>query len=633
MFKSGLLAAALALLGSSAPSLAQEAPGADERYTWDLTDLYPSVAAWNQARDEVTANFEKIEQRRGSLGKSANDLYQTLQLISDTERKAANVLVYASLNNDEDQRISETQERRQLASILYSRLGETTAWLQPELISVGREVIESYIDEDERLAPFALQLDDSLRNAEHTLGEEAEQTLSYFSQSFGSPTTTYQLLANSDIPWPTITLSNGEEVRVDSQGYGRARSSTNRDDRKLVFDTFWGKWLEYRNSVGMVLNSHIQTQTALAKARHYDSVLQRELDQDNLPPEVYHTLVAEVNKALPTLHRYFRLRARMLGLEQMHYYDIYPPLVSLDKKFDFETSKAITLDAMSILGEDWVSMQRAGMEQRWMHVYPQQGKRSGAYQWGTYDSHPYLLLNHDDEYSGLSTMAHEWGHAMHTLYAKQAQPYETAGYATFIAEIPSTSLELILQDYMTKHAESIDEQLFYLGEGLENMRGTFFRQTMFAEFELALYEAAERGEALTGESISKIYGEILRRYHGSDQGVVEIDDLYTNEWMFVPHFYRNMYVFQYATSQTAGTALYEKIVTQGKAGVDNYKNLLRAGGSDYPYRLLVAAGVDLARPEPYQAMVRKMNAVMDEMEDLLDQKQAMAQQASPQAAP
>jgi oligoendopeptidase F len=237
-----------------------------------------------------------------------------------------------------------------------------------------------------------------------------------------------------------------------------------------------------------------------------------------------------------------------------------------------------------------------------------------------YDVHPYLLLNHNDTYSSLSTFAHEWGHAMHSLYARKAQPFETASYAIFIAEIPSTSLELILQDYMSKNAKSIDEKLFYLGHALEGMRGTFFRQTMFAEFELALYEAAERGEALSGDRITKIYGEILRRYHGHDEGIVVIDDLYTNEWMFVPHFYRNMYVFQYATSKTAGTALYEKIVNEGEAGVENYKNLLRAGGSDYPYKLLVNAGVDLATPEPYQAIVAKMNAIMDEMERLLDEK-------------
>ena len=613
--------AAAIVLFVACPSLATEVEEPDPQATWNLTDLYPSVEAWSEARDEVMADFDRIDSLRGTLDDSADSLYQAYRLVSDTYKKAGRVYVYASLNADEDLRESETQERRQLGDIMFARFGEVTAWMQPELIKVGREVVESYIKEDDRLQPFAHQLDDSLRNAAHTLSPETEQTLSYFSQTFGAPNDTYSLLANSDIPWPTITLSDGEKIVVDSQGYSKARSRANRDDRKLAFDTFWNKWAEYRSSVGMVLNSHLQTQVALAKARNYDSVLHRELFQDNLPPKVYRTLVEQVNKALPTLHRYFKLRARMLGVEQMHYYDIYPPLVSLNREFSLETSKKITLDAMAILGDDWVSLQKQAMEDRWMHVYPQRGKRSGAYMAGfAYDVHPYLLLNHNDDYSSLSTFAHEWGHAMHTVYAKQEQPFETAGYATFIAEIPSTSLELILQDYMTRNASTIDEKLFYLGHALEGMRGTFFRQTMFAEFELALYEAAERGEALSGDRITEMYGEILRRYHGHDDGIVLIDDLYTNEWMFVPHFYYNMYVFQYATSKTAGTAMYEKIVSDGEAGVENYKNLLRAGGSDYPYKLLVNAGVDLATPEPYEAMVRKMNAIMDEMERLLDER-------------
>jgi oligoendopeptidase F len=614
-------AAALLVLPVSIGFAQEEEATVDPQYTWDLTELYPSVEAWSQAREEVMADFEAIEVRKGTLGDSADSLYQAYRHVSDTYKKAGRVFVYASLNNDEDQRVTETQERRQLASIMFARFTEATAWMQPELLEVGREVIESYINEDERLAPFAFQLDDSLRNAPHTLGEEAEQTLSYFSQSIGSPSTTYQMLANSDIPWPTVTLASGEEVRLDSQGYGSARGSSNRDDRKMVFDAYWNKWVEYRNSVGIVLNSHIQTQVALAKARNYDGVLHRELHQDNIPPAVYHTLVEEVNKALPTLHRYFKLRARMLGVEQMHYYDMYPPLVSLDKEFDIETSKEITLEAMSILGDDWVDMQKEAMAQRWMHVYPQRGKRSGAYMAGfAYDVHPYLLLNHNNDFSSLSTFAHEWGHAMHTLYAKQKQPFETAGYATFIAEIPSTSLELILRDYMTENAESVDEKIFYLGQGLERMRATLFRQTMFAEFELALYEAVERGEALSGEGISNIYGDILKRYHGHDEGVVVIDDLYTNEWAFIPHFYRNMYVYQYATSQTAGTALYANMLSEGEAGVERYKDLLKAGGSNYPYLLLVEAGVDLAKPEPYRAIVTKMNEIMDEMERLLEEK-------------
>jgi oligoendopeptidase F len=619
-----LAAAAVLTLAVTQYAWAEDEKTVDTGAVWDLTHLFESVEDWDAARKEVLASYDKIEARRGTLGESADSLYQTSQLVSDTLRKAGRVYVYASLNADEDLRSTTEQERKTQAQIMFARFGEVTAWIQPELIEAGREVIESYIKEDERLAPFAYQLDDSLRNAAHTLSAETEQTLSYFSQSFGSPSQVYSMMANSDIPWPEITLSDGSKVTVDSQGYSRARSSANRDDRKLAFDTFWSKWLEYRNSVGLVMNSHLQTQVALAKARNYDSVLHRELFSDNLPPAVYHTLVEQVNEGLPTLHRYFRLRARMLGVEQMHYYDIYPPLVSLDREFGLETSKKITLEAMALLGDDWVSMQKEAMDDGWMHVYPQRGKRSGAYMAGfAYDVHPYLLLNHNDDYESLSTFAHEWGHAMHTLYAKQAQPFETAGYATFTAEIPSTSLELILQEYMAKHAETIDEKLFYLGFGLEKMRGTFFRQTMFAEFELALYEAAERGEALSGERISEMYGEILRRYHGHDEGVVIIDDLYTNEWMFIPHFYYNMYVFQYATSQTAGTALYEKMIEDGEAGVENYKNLLRAGGSDYPYKLLVKAGVDLAKPGPYQAMIRQMNATMDEIERLLDEKESL----------
>jgi len=594
----------------------------DQQYSWDLTEIYPSIEAWEQAREEVMDQFATIEARRGTLGDSADSLFETLDLISETSKEAARVSTYASLNADENLRNNETQERRQLSQVMSARFNEATAWVQPEIIRVGAEVIRAYIKEDDRLQRFEFGLEDSLRNAPHTLGDEAEETLSYFSQTFGAPNQIYSLLSNSDIPWPTVTLSDGQEGVIDSQGYSRFRGSEVREDRKAVFDAFWGKWLEYRNSVGSTLNAHFQTQVALAKARNYDSVLQRELSQDNLPETVYRTLVREVNAALPTLHRYFRLRAKMLGVEQMRYYDIYPPLVSLDKTFDIETSNAITLEAMAVLGDDWVSMQRDAMAQRWVHVYPQRGKRSGAYMSpGAFDVHPFVLLNHNDDYESLSTLAHEWGHAMHTLYSKQTQPFDTAFYSTFIAEIPSTSLELILQDYMTRNAESDNERLYYLGSALENMRGTFFRQTMFAEFELALYEAAERGDALSGQRISEIYADILKRYHGHDEGVVEIDELYTNEWMFIPHFYYNMYVFQYATSQTAGTALYAKIVEEGAAGVENYKNLLRAGGSDYPYTLLRNAGVDLATPGPYRAVETKMNAIMDEMEAILARQQ------------
>ena len=611
-------AAAAVLLSLSSAAWCEEAPATDPALTWDLTEIYASEADWDAARKEVLADLELIVGKKGTLGDSAGSLYDAMALISDTSRKGARVFAYASLQADEDLRVTADQEKRQLAQAMFTQFGEATSWVQPEILSVGRETIESYVREDERLQRFAFQLDDALRNAPHTLGEEAEATLAYFGQSFTAPNAIYSMMANSDIPWPEVEFSDGETARMDSQGYSRYRASPVREDRKLAFDTFWSTWQDYRNSTGTVLNGHIQTQVALAKARKFDSVLERELFQDNLPPAVYRTLVSEVNKGLPTLHRYFGLRQRMLGLDELHYYDLYPPLVSLDKNFDFATSKAITLEAMAAMGDEWVERQTAAMNERWMHVYPQRGKRSGAYmQPAAYDVHPYVLLNHTDDYTSLSTLAHEWGHAMHTLYAAESQPYDTAGYAIFIAEIPSTTLELVLQDYMVRNAQSDEERLFYLGSALESLRTTFFRQTMFAEFELALYEAAERGEALSGERISTMYGELLKRYHGHDDGVVVIDDLYENEWMFVPHFYYNMYVFQYSTSQTAGTALYEKIVNEGEPAIDTFKNLLRAGGSDYPNEILLRAGVDLTSPEPYRAVIRKMNAIMDEMETLL----------------
>ena len=618
-----ILLSILSMLAASiiniAPVNAQD--DAFEPYEWDLTELYPSLEAWEAERQRILQQIDNIEAFRGTLGNDADSLYAALRFVSDIYREVLRVYSYASMEQDEDLRVTNAQERNQLGEGLFASFTQATAWMDPELIAVGEERINSFLEDNGELADFSFSLEDTIRQGEHTLSDETEQALSYFSQSFDAPSNIYSLIANSDIPFPTITLSTGDEAMINAQGYSFWRGSENRDDRKLAFDAYWSKWAEYNSSVGMVLNSHVQMQVALAKARKFDSVLQRELFNDNLPETVYHSLVEEVNKALPTLHRYFKLRGRMLGVEQMHYYDIYPPLVSMDKVFDIETTKEITLDAMAILGQDWVAMQRDAIAERWMHVYPGQGKRSGAYMNGSaYDVHPYLLLNHNDDYDSLSTFAHEWGHAMHTLYAKQAQHFETADYSTFIAEIPSTSLELILEQYMVENAESLDEKLFYLGQGLESLRGTFFRQTMFAEFELALYEAVERGEALSGARITEIYGDIVRRYHGHDEGVVIIDDLYTNEWMFVPHFYYNMYVFQYATSLTAGTALYAKIVEEGQSGVDNYKNLLRAGGSDYPYELLKAAGVDMATPEPYRAVVDRMNAIMDEMETLLDEK-------------
>jgi len=591
----------------------------DPAYIWDLTELYPNDDSWNEARNGVLGQIEDLKKRKGSLGNSASGFYETLQLVSDLTRTSGRIYAYASLRADEDLRIAANQEKRQLALQMHSQLTEAASWINPEILQVGKAKVEYFQKKEPLLEPFAHQMDNVLRNAPYILGGEAEQILAAVQQPLQAGYNVYSLLANAEILWKEIELSNGEKVTINSQGYSTNRQSENQDDRKLVFDTYWGKWGEYENTIGMTLSSHIQGEVFLSKARNYSSVLKRELFSDNLPESVYRTLVAQVNEALTTLHRYFKLRKRMLGIDQMHYYDIYPPLVSLDDEFDLEDAKDLTLSAMSILGNEWISMQKHAMDQQWMHVFPQPGKRSGAYQSrSAFDVHPYLLLNFDGTFDAVSTFAHEWGHAMHTLYAQKDQPYETAGYATFIAEIPSTSLELLLEQDMIQKASNDDERLSYLGNGLERMRGTFFRQTMFAEFELSLYEAVERGEALSGEKITSMYAEIVRRYHGHDDGVVIIDDAYTREWMFIPHFYYNMYVFQYATSMTAGAALYNNMLKEGQPAVDRFIQLLRDGNSDYPFELLKKAGVDLSKPEPYLAVIEHMNTTMDEMEAILD---------------
>lgn len=617
-----LLLISLVFCAASFSAWAEDSDIRSEQHVWDLTELYPTKKAWHIEREEVLGSVAALEKLQGTLGKSPKSMHAALSQISETLKQLSRVYVYASLIYDENLGNTEHQEMSQLAKIAYSRYSEATAWLQPELLAIGERKINRFVKKNPDLAPFSHFLDDTLRHKEHTLDLEGERTLSLFARPMESSSTIYSVLANSDIPWPDVTMSDGESHSMDAAGYSRWRSSQVREDRKKAFDAYWSKWKDYRNTVGNVLNGHLQSQIALSRARRYESVLQRELFEDNLPEEIYRNLVREVNASLPTLHRYFKLRGQMLGVDQMKYYDIYPALVSLDKTFDFETSNDITLKAMAPLGKDWVDKQRHAMQQRWVHVYPQDGKRSGAYMSGyAYDVHPYILLNHNDNYESLSTLAHEWGHAIHTLYAMESQPFETYRYTTFIAEIPSTTLELILQEYMVENATSIDEKLYYLGFGLERLRATYFRQTMFAEFELMLYETVERGEALSGEKISQMYGELLKRYHGHDEKVVEIDELYNNEWMFVPHFYYNMYVYQYATSITAGTALYEKIVQDGTPAVENFIDLLRAGGSDYPHNLLKAAGVDLTQSEPFQAVVKRMNLIMDEMEELLREKE------------
>jgi oligoendopeptidase F len=432
----------------------------------------------------------------------------------------------------------------------------------------------------------------------------------------------YSILANADMPWPTVTLSDGTEARLDQSGYTRWRSAPNRADRELVFDAFWATWKEWERTCGVSLYSQVKRDLFYARARRYPSTLAAALDRTNVPEAVYHTLIEATNANLDTLHRYFRLRGRMLGVDRMRYVDIYPPLVTTDLEFPIEVGRELVLDALEPLGPSYVATVRTGFTERWMDTYPRPGKRAGAYSNGSvYDVHPYVLMNYNDDYESVSTLAHEWGHAMHSALANAAQPYPTAEYSIFIAEVASTFNEALLLDHVLETAKDDTERLYYLGSALEGLRGTFFRQAMFAEFELLIHRAVEGGEALSGERLTREYGELLKRFHGHDQGVVAIDDAYAVEWAYIPHFYYNYYVYQYATA-LAAASLFADDVLAGKPGAaERYLGALAAGGSEHPYELLREAGVDLASPAPYQALIARMNRIMDEIETILDRRQ------------
>lgn len=383
-----------------------------------------------------------------------------------------------------------------------------------------------------------------------------------------------------------------------------------------MFDTFWAANGTYANTIGASLAAKISGDVFRSKSRGYPSTLAMGLSGSNVPEGVYRTLIAEANAALPQLHRYFALRQKMLGLPDLHYYDIYPPLVTMERKFTLEDMRTLTLAATKPLGTEYGALLGKATAARWMDPFPRPGKQGGAYMnGGAYDVHPYLLLNLGENYEGLTTYAHEWGHAMHSLLANAAQPYELASYPTFTAEIASTCNEVLLFEFMLDRAKTKQEKIFYLGQRLEQLRGTFYRQTMFAEFELKVHELAEAGEGLSARRFTETYLDLLRRYHGPG---VTIDPAYAVEWAFIHHFWAyNYYVYQYATSIAAGTTFARHILNGGKAERENYLSVLRAGGSDYPVDVLKRAGLDMTRPDPYRELVADFAHTMDRIEKLL----------------
>ena len=612
--KALLLSLTLAVASLSTPVKASES------VVWDLTGVYANDEAWESALETAQAEITTLPRLAGSLGDSSASLSAALNQISSLEKEIARLYVYTSLIFDSDQRDADAQARIGRSRTLYSNFEESISWLAPEILAIGDARIEAFISADETLAAHEFFLRDTLRSAPHTLDAKTEEILAQASLALNASEQIYESYANADIPWPTVTLSEGQEVTLSQAGYSLWRAAPNRDDRKLVFDTFWQTWNQYNDGMGATMAANIQSNVFGAKVRNHDSTLAANLFDDGLPPEVYTQLVTQVNQSLPLFHRYLSLRGRMLGVDDLRYFDIYPPLVEVDTgEFDLARSAAITFEALKPFGEDYLALLKQGLDGEWMHSHPAPGKRSGAYMNGSiYDVHPFVLLNHNDDYESLSTFAHEWGHAVHSLLAQKQNPYETASYSTFTAEMASTINEILLQEYMIENARSDEEKLFYLGGALENIRGTLFRQTMFAEFELAMHEAVEAGEPLTGPKLSEMYGELLKRYHGHELGVLTIDDEYAAEWAFIPHFYYDFYVFQYATSITGAAWFAEQFLAGDEQVRDSFIRVLSAGGSDYAHNILRdEAGLDMTTAEAYAPVLRRMESLMDRIEALL----------------
>ncbi|MBQ0719069.1 MAG: oligoendopeptidase F [Gammaproteobacteria bacterium] len=609
---------ASASVSTPAPQTPVVVPG-----VWDLSELYPDIANWEEERAKIPEQLASLENCRGKLGSSARRLAQCLAINADTYRNLARLYTYSFLNKDTDLGNSQRREQHALIENLMTRYEESSSFIAPELLLVGKHRLEKFLNPGSfpgaknALQDYDFFIRNILRQAPHVLSEPEEKLLAAAGSPLATAAETYSILTNAEIPWPELALPDGQSIKLNPAAYTRYRSNPSRELRKEVFDSFFGSYQSYAQTLAVTLEGQIKAHIFEAKARHYPSSLERALAADNIPQQVYLSLVSTVNENLSSLHRYLALRAKLMGIEDPAYYDVYPAVSSIDRPYSIAASQQQLTLALAPLGEEYQQLQQRAAAQNWMHVYPAPGKRSGAYMMGAaYDVHPYLLLNHNDNFESLSTYAHEWGHAMHSLLANKAQPFSKAEYATFIAEIASTSHEVLLMKYLQDNASGKEEKLFYLLQELQSLRGTFFRQTQFAEFELAIHQRVENGEALSADRLNTLYGDLLKRYYGHGEGVMTIDQKYTVEWAYIPHFYRNFYVYQYATSISAAYYLMEKVQSGGAEERDNYLSILRAGGSDYPYDILKKAGVDMASPEVYAAVIRRFEQVMDEIEAL-----------------
>jgi len=590
-----------------------------DRYKWNLAEIYPTDDAWKQAKEKFLADLPSIEKYKGTLSSSSQSLLGCLELVNDLAKDYSRLAVYASMSSDQDTRDSKYLAMQQEMTQIGSTFAAKASYIEPEILKIDKTTIDGFVQSEPKLGIYKHYLDDIVRRKAHTRSEGEEKIIADAGLMADGPGNIFGVFSDADFPYADITLSDGKTMKLDKPTFSLLRPSTNREDRKKAFEVFFNRLDDYRRTFGTQLYAEVKKDMFYMQARDYKSSVETALDGPNIPVQVYQSLVDNVNRNLPTFYRYLNLRKRILGLDTLHYYDLYAPLVAgVDLKYTIDEAEKHVLAALKPLGNDYVSVVKKALSERWVDYYPTTGKRAGAYSnGGAYDVHPYMLLNYNGKYDDVSTLAHEMGHTMHSYYSNKNQPYVNSQYATFVAEVASTFNEALLIDYMLKQIKDDKVRLSLLGNYLEGIKGTVFRQTQFAEFELKIHELAEKGESLTGDKLDEVYYDITKKYYGSDKGICIVDDNVKSEWAYIPHFYYDFYVFQYATSFTASAALSEKVLSGDEAARDRYLKFISSGSSDYPIELLKNAGVDMTTSAPFDLTMKKMNRVMDEMEEIL----------------
>lgn len=586
----------------------------DEKYTWDLTTVFPTDESWEESFETLSADVEAGRAYEGQLVTSSENLLKATELQLDLMRRLETLYVYASMKNDQDTTVAKYQEYRAKATALYAKFSEVFAYFEPEFMAMSQETLEQLMADEEGLLPYAHYYERLMHQKEHVLSKTEEELLAGASEIFGAASETFGILDNADIRFPYVPDGEGDVIELTHGNYISLMENPNREVRREAYEGMYSTYEQFQHTYAKTLQTNVKVHNFKAKVRRFSSAREAALAANFIPESVYDTLVETVNKHLPLLHRYIKLRKDILGLDDLKMYDMYTPLSQTDLSFTYDEALAKSEEVLSIFGKDYADRVHAAFTERWIDVYENKGKRSGAYSGGSYDTKAFMLLNWQDTLDNLYTLVHETGHSLHSTFTRENQPYVYGDYSIFLAEIASTTNENILTETLLNEVTDDKVRFAILNNYLDGFRGTIFRQTQFAEFEDAIHKADKAGEVLTSEFLNNLYAELNEKYYGlSKEGNPEIQ----YEWARIPHFYYNYYVYQYSTGFAAANFLADKIVNGTQEDKDKYLDYLKAGNSDYPLNVIKKAGVDMSESAYLEAAFAVFEKRLAELESLV----------------